>query len=146
MFYRGCEKIQDPKDHCEKTTVAQLGSASKCYCLGDGCNSASRLKSYFGIVFSILAVIMFRWKYTKYIITISSSYGRTLQQKVPSEVAILLEYKNCTCVVFHFVLLHFPLINSWGFLYSKNMANYKMVLLKLFTQHKLRKCGEWQFT
>merc|ERR1712062_917136 len=60
MFYRGCEKIQDPKDHCEKTTVAQLGSASKCHCLGDGCNSASRLKSYFGIAFSILAIIMFR--------------------------------------------------------------------------------------
>ena len=93
MFYRGCEKIQDPKDHCEKTTVAQLGSASKCHCLGDGCNSASRLKSYFGIAFSILAIIMFRWKYTKYyIINISSSYGRTphifrvcAQQKVQAK-------------------------------------------------------------
>merc|ERR1711894_641625 len=59
MYYRGCEKAQNPKDHCEETTVAQLGSASKCYCLGDGCNSASTLKSYFGIVFSILAIIIF---------------------------------------------------------------------------------------
>ena len=153
MFYRGCEKIQDPKDHCEKTTVAQLGSASKCHCLGDGCNSSSRLKSYFGIVFSILAVIMFRWKYTKYIITISSSYGRTphnfrvyARQKFPLEFAILLEYQNCACVVFSFCAISFSPNKLWGFLCSKNMANYKMVLLILFTQHKLRKCEEWQST
>ena len=108
MFYRGCEKIQDPKDHCEKTTVAQLGSASKCHCLGDGCNSASRLKSYFGIAFSILAIIVFRWNYPP-----STNFENVRSGNLHTKVhlpTMIVNDKNAQCLVWNCIIMRLKLL------------------------------------